>query len=183
MRLPHQLHLYYQLPGLLDGQACPVFQATSGHPAKPLPIRASGLHWSSGHPGPALTCLANLRPDKKIRFHSLSGSNSAVTPVWVQCRVQKIIIEYQNALSPVLLSSLQLFASLLSLALSRQCSAFQVPRSWLLVKTRTAGDISRYQLHRKYSTVKILQMRRNREDLASVKNFKILAIVKFFKCL
>ena len=62
--------------------------------------------------------------------------------------------------------------------------AFQVPRSWLLVKTRNAGDISRYQLlHRKYSTVKILEMRRNREDLASVKNFKILAIVKFFKCL
>lgn len=52
--------LYYHLPGLIGGQVCPVFQTTSGHPAKPLPIRASGkgLQWSSGHPGPA---QANLR--------------------------------------------------------------------------------------------------------------------------
>merc|ERR1712037_73781 len=87
---------------------------TFAHPC----IRFALVLWPS-RPSSDLPGQSQAR--QKIRFHSLSGPDSAVTPVWVQCRVQKIIIEYQNALSPVLLSSLQLFASLLSLALSRQC--------------------------------------------------------------
>ena len=64
---------------LIEGQACPVFQATCGHPGKPH-RQSSGHHpskWSSGHPGLAMTWP--ISGQTRIRFHSLSGPDSAVT--------------------------------------------------------------------------------------------------------
>jgi len=155
------------LPGLIDGQACPVFQAISGHPGKPLAIRAvKGLAipamvlWPSR---PSSDLLANLRQAARQKLgpthclpvqSPLSGSSA-------ECR---IIIEYQNALlSPVLLSLLQLFTSLLS-----RCCSLTADMQWFCFSSasklvgRSVADqnphscrhLSLSAVHRKYSTVK-----------------------------
>lgn len=94
--------------------------------------------------------------------------------------MQKIIIEYQNALSPVLLSSIQLFTSLLSHRCSLTAVLLCAIRSALLFKKCLKVDqnsycwqnLSRHQVSPPKilnCERKLLQMRRNCEDLASVK--------------
>lgn len=107
-----------------QGQASPVFQATSGQPGKPLAKFGPSQQWTSGHPGLAPTS-GQSQARQKIRFHLLSGSDSAVIPACAHSGpVQSAKSSLNIKMHFPVLSSIQLFTSLLSLRCSLAALAF-----------------------------------------------------------
>jgi len=152
-------------------EACPVFQATSGHPGKPLAIRAGAKVWPSR---PSSDLLANLRQQPARQKLGPTHCPLAQSPLSGSSAECRIIIEYQNALSPVLLlSSIQLFTSLsppccCSLTMRRFC--FSKSASNLVPHQISPCQMSPPKILN--CEEKILQIRRNRENLASVKKLQ-----------
>ena len=136
-------------------EACPVFQATSGHPGKPLAIRAGAKVWPSRPSRPSSDLLANLRQQPARQKLGPTHCPLAQSPLSGSSAECRIIIEYQNALSPECFFLVRYNCSHLCrhlAAVHSQCgdSAFQkVPQTWFPIKFLHVRC-----LHPKYSTVK-----------------------------
>ena len=137
---------------------------------------------------PSSDLLANLRQQPARQKLGPTHCPLAQSPLSGSSAECRIIIEYQNALSPVLLlSSIQLFTSLsppccCSLTMRRFC--FSKSASNLVPHQISPCQMSPPKILN--CEQKILQIRRNRENLASVKKLQdcyFLQLWSSFKCL
>ena len=141
-----------------QGQASPVFQATSGQPGKPLAKFGPSQQWTSG----LAPTSGQSQARQKIRFHSLSGSDSAVIPACAHSGpVQSAKSSLNIKMHFPVLSSIQLFTSLLSLRCSLAALLLSAGRQCPFPTNQVPPKLFRSKLSLLATSPAIRQIHRN----------------------